>query len=132
MAVDLALDFATGDLAIAPNKDLDRVTGSSLNDQRIRVRLLVIQGEWVLDPTGGTLGSRLREALRMPIFRAQTEVPLLVHEALEPMGDINVTDVTCEPDPTNNSGLVITVYYRVLDESDATDSQQFSTSLTIA
>lgn len=131
MAVDLAFDFVKGDLKIAPNKDLDRVTGSALTNQRIRTRLLIVQGQWLLDPSGGTLGSRLNEALRMPLYRAESEVPLLVHEALEPMDDIDVTNVTCETDADDSKALVIAVYYRVLDESDQTDPTQFSTSVTI-
>lgn len=132
MPVDLAFDFKVGDLAIAPNKDLDRKTGADLVEQRIRVRLKIIQGSWLLDPTGGSLGSRLTDALRLPMFRATTEIPLMVQEALEPMDDISVTNVVVEPDEDDSSSVSLTIYYSILDDSGLTTSEELTTSLTIA
>jgi hypothetical protein len=132
MAVDLAFDFKVGDLAIAPNKDLDRKTGSDLVEQRIRVRLKIIQGSWLLDPTGGSLGSRLIDALRLPMFRAVTEIPLIVQEALEPMDDINVTNVVAAPNEDDSSSVDLTIYYSILDDSGQTTEEQLTTSVTIA
>jgi phage gp46-like protein len=93
MASDLAIDFNTGDLILSPHHDVARRVGVDTVQQRIRVRLRVRQGEWPLDPTGGSLGSRLFEALRYPQWRAESEVPLIVREALAPMDDIIVDDV---------------------------------------
>jgi hypothetical protein len=132
MPVDLAFDFVTGDLAIAPNNDLDRKTGADLVDQRIRTRLKIQQGTWLLDPTGGTLGSRLVDALRLPLDRALTEIPLMVDEALEPMSDINVTSVDVVPDPDDSSAVTMTIYYIILDDSGQTTEEQLTTSVTIA
>lgn len=118
MAVELALDFGTRDLVIAPNKDLDIRTGQSTVDQRIRVRLWIIQGEWTLDPTGNRLGSRLRDALRLPSWRAVQEVPLIVREALEDMDDIRVMDVQCEISPDTRKLLDMTIYYSMEDQPE--------------
>lgn len=131
MPVDLAFDFKGGDLAVAPNKDLDRKTGSDLVEQRIRVRLKIVQGTWLLDPTGGSLGSRLVDALRLPMFRATTEIPLIVQEALEPMTDISVTNVIAAPDEDDSSSIDITIFYAILDDSGQTTAEQMSTSVTI-
>ena len=38
MAIDLAVDFGKHDLVIAPNNDLDIVSGQAVVDQRIRIR----------------------------------------------------------------------------------------------
>lgn len=132
MPIDIAYDFSAGDIVIAPNKDVDRRTGLSLIDQRIRMRLKIFQGSWLYDPTGGTLGSRLSEATRMPIFRAIQEVPLLVREALQPMDDIDVTNVTCEADPLDSSAVELTVFFNLLDESGQTTLEDLSTTVTIA
>jgi hypothetical protein len=132
MAVDLAFDFKKGDLAIAPNKDIDRKTGISLIEQRIRVRLKIVQGQWLLDPSGGSLGSRLIDALRLPMFRAQDEIPLLVHEALQPMTDITVTRVQVDQDETNSKAIDITIYYQILDDSGGTTTEELTTTITLA
>lgn len=131
MAVDLAIDYNSGDLLVAPNKDIATRTGASTVEQRIRVRLRVIQGEWILDPTGGTLGSRLREAMRLPVFRAVQEVPLLVREALLPMTDIDVTDVECVSDDTDSTAVAITIIYSTLDDTGQTNLEGLSTTLTL-
>jgi hypothetical protein len=131
MAVDLAMDFVAGDLMIGPSNDIDRATGTTLIDQRIRVRLLIVQGEWTLDPSGGSLGSRLREALRLPLFRAEQEVPMLAQEALDPMNDITVTNVTAAPVDDDSSALALTVFYQVIDDVEQTDPQLLSTTVTI-
>lgn len=133
MAVDLAIDFGTGDLKIAPSKDLDRATGQTEVDQRIRVRLKIIQGQWTLDPTGGTLGSRLIDAIRQPMFRALEEVPLLVTEALQPMDDINLMRVDATQDENDAKAINIVIYYQIKDSGDeTTQEEELTTSITLA
>lgn len=129
MALDLALN-ANGDLKVAPNKDIEVVTGRQTVDQRIRVRLRVYGGEWLLDPSHGRLGSRLRETLRLPIWRTREEIPFVVKEALEPMTDISVRDVLVEQDADVSDKLNVTILYSILDEQN-TDNQVLSTTLTI-
>lgn len=129
MAVEIAIDYNTGDLKIAPNKGIDIRTGRATVDQRIRVRLKIVGGEWALDPTEGRLGSRLRDALRLPNWRASEEVPLMVREALEPMDDIDVRDVVCAINAETAKAIDITVYYTMSDDTAGEDI--LTTTLTI-
>jgi hypothetical protein len=113
MALDLAIG-KNGDLLIAANRDIEIRTGQPAVDQRIRVRLMIYGGEWELQP----------------IWRAQEEVPQMVMEALEPMDDISVRDVTCDVDPDNSRGLDIVVYYSMVDDGVASE-EILTTTLTI-
>lgn len=132
MAVDLAIDGLTGDLRIAPNLDIELRSGKGTVDQRIRVRIRIYQGEWILDPTNGTLGSRVHDATRLPVWRAQQEVPLLVREALEPMTDITIRDVLADLSPDDNKSIDVTIYYVMRDDSaESNDASLLTTTLTI-
>lgn len=115
MAVDLAIEYNTGDLLIAPNGDFDRRVGEDTIEQRIRVRLRIYQGEWMLDPTNGTLGSRLHEVARLPDFRAVQETSLIIREALEPMDDITIQDVQVIIDPNTRTKINVTISYAHVD-----------------
>lgn len=117
MPLDLALDYNTGDLKIAPNKDIERRVGEATIEQRIRVRLRIFQGEWALDPTGGQLGSRLHDVSRLPSWRAAQEAGLVIREALEPMDDIRVQDVQVSVDDKNVRILDVTILYAHVDPS---------------
>src|SRR5450759_461426 len=93
MAVDLAIDPATGDLLFGPNLDFQTVTEDAVTAQRARVRLRIEQG-WLNDPSGGLLGSRLRAALHLPRSRLLLETSAFIEEALAPMDDIEIVSVT--------------------------------------
>jgi hypothetical protein len=54
----------------------------------------------------------------------------MVMEALEPMDDISVRDVTCDVDPDNSRGLDIVVYYSMVDDGVASE-EILTTTLTI-
>lgn len=131
MAVDLAIDFNSGDLLIAPNNGIEVRTGQATVDQRMRVRLKVFAGSWELDPTGTLLGSRLHEAKRLPVWRAIVEVGLMVREALEPMDDVDVQDVIVTQNPQDAKSVDFTVVYSMVGEGDVADDRTFSDSLTI-
>lgn len=132
MAFDLAIDFVNGDLMVAANNDLDIRTGKSDIEQRIRVRLRIFQGEWTLDPTGGTLGSTLHDAVRLPTWRALGEIPLIVREALAPMADISVRDVDVMLNPNDVRAVDIVIAYTILDEGEPAEEQSLALTTTIA
>lgn len=122
MPTDLALDQATGDLHIEPNNDIAVISGQALVDQRIRVRLKVPQGDWLvnlgLNEGEFGMGSRLHEMARLTVDRAFSEIPLVVKEALAPMTDIRVQDVVCSLPENTPTQVDFTVYYTVLDDEE--------------
>jgi len=133
VATDIAVDFGRRDLVVSPSRDWDIVTGQASCDQRIRIRLLMTQGEWQLDPTAGRLGSRLKDMFRLPIERALVEVPLVVREALADMADIQVVDVQCVANEDNSRAIDITILY-MMNEAGAEDIEAdvLSTTVTVS
>lgn len=129
MATDLALDYNTGDLVISPTGDLDLRTGTKTIDQRIRVRLRIIQGAWAFDPSNGTLGSRIREMYRMPTWRAASELGLVIREALEPMEDIAVQSVDVAQDADDERKLHLQITYIPIEDGDNADEQTVETTV---
>jgi hypothetical protein len=127
LAVDLAIDYNTGDLLRASNKDIELRTGQPTVDQRIRVRLRAVAGEWPFD---ATLGSRLQEAMRYPMWRALQEVPLIVREALAPMTDITLQDVLAEPNADKSSSIDVTILYAI-NQQDSQAGDILTTILTV-
>lgn len=111
MSWDLAIDYSTGDLKIASNKDFEARIGEGTIKQRIMVRLKIDQGEWHLDPSGGRLGSRMREISRLPVWRAKDEVELVIREALAPMDDISIQAVTVIVPEDNNKTVEARIEY---------------------
>jgi hypothetical protein len=111
MSFDLALG-PSGDLVFAANRDLLGVSGFALYEQRIRTRLKIERGSWVFD-VNGTLGSRISGLLRRGSSQAMTEITAYVHEALDSMDDITVSNISIEPDPNNSRGdtLLLVVGY---------------------
>jgi len=129
MAFDLAIDYNSGDLILSPHIDIERRVGIDTVQQRVRVRLRIHQGEWPLDFTGGTLGSRLFEALRYPQWRAQSEIGLIVREALAPMDDIIVNDV--QVTITGPRTVSVVILFSMVEPGGLPGAaQQFGFSLT--
>lgn len=124
MSTDLAIDRLTGDLLVAPNNDLLLLTGIGVVEQRMRVRLKIHQGDWEFDPTGGSLGSRLTDLLRLPPIRALGELPLVVKEALAPMTDIRVIDVNAELNAEHATQIDFSVVYVVVDSQGVESDEQ--------
>ena len=133
MPTDLAIDYNTGDLKIAPSNDIGVRTGTEVLEQRIRVRLRAHAGEWHLDPTDGQLGSHLMDTTRLPTWRALTDVERVVREALAPMTDIHVRGVNASIDPKDERKITIDLAYSIVEPTGETDNNEttLSTSLTI-
>src|SRR5262245_37276854 len=104
MAYDLALD-RNNDLVFAANKDLLGVSGTAIYDQRIKTRLKIRRGSWVLD-LDLSIGSRLDMALGKTADKAMSEIVTLVHEALDHMEDISVVSVEVVP-PTDERASML-------------------------
>ena len=131
MSFDLAIDYTTGDLLMAPNFDIQGRTGPDVFEQRIRIRLKVQRGTWLLDPTDGELGSRILDLARVSSDRAVREMEQYVREALEPMQDITVRDVTAKLDPTTSKVVMLDITYQPHAEAEVDIAALQSISLTI-
>lgn len=118
---DLAIDLNTGDLVPSANGDFQGRAGPNVTHQRMIIRLRVPRGSWHLDPTG-TLGSRLRDVMRQPDFRAVPETQLVVEEALRPMDDIEVVNVTSGRDVDDHRVVGVQIDYQVRDFDEETNS----------
>lgn len=128
MPLDLAIDPNTRDLVISPRSDFSLRTGTEVVKQRILTRLRIPAGEWHLDPTRGTLGSRMKDLMRMPAFQVVTDAPRVIREALEPMEDLIVHDVECAIDPKNARKLNLMLTYSVVEPSGETGEEQTLTT----
>lgn len=133
MPLDLAIDPNTRDLVISPRGDFSVRTGNEVVKQRIINRLRIPSGEWHLDPTGGVLGSRMKDLMRMPTFQVETDAPRVIREALEPMDDIIVHDVDVSRDVKDSRKLNVTLSYSITepDGTETGDEQTLSTNLSI-
>lgn len=92
MAFDLQIDLSTGELVFDAKRDFAGVQAESLIKQRIYNRLKIERGTFIYDRTG-TLGSRLASILGSGIPRNESSLRMLIQEALDPMTDINITDI---------------------------------------
>lgn len=114
MAYDLALS-ENGDLIFAANRDLQGVSGIALVEQRIRLRLRMMRGQWQFD-TEARLGSRLYTLPGKPIEDATPQAQVFVREALRDMDDISIDDVVIE---SSARGLEIHVQYHLSSDDEA-------------
>lgn len=131
MSWDLELDPASGDLIFAGNRDLATIDGDRLDQQRIGIRLRISRDSFPYDEDG-SLGSRLRSALRFGVERARAEIPNMVMEALEPMHDIRIVnvDVAVEKDDSRHLAIVIG-YMKTLSVVDADEAEDDPEELTV-
>lgn len=105
MAWDIQLDPETGDFVFNGARDLSPVVGSAILRQRISNRLKIDYGSFVYEPT---LGSRLRSILGSGVSRTERNIRALIMDALEPMTDILVTDVSISfPDARTIQATII-------------------------
>jgi phage gp46-like protein len=115
---DIQLDKATGDWMFSPNLDIRSVKlDEDVVGQRIWTRLRIGRG-WINDPSGGLLGSRLRSSgMRIPRNRALVEIPLYIEEALAPMHDVRILDISVIERPDGRS-VWAHITYQVTDPGD--------------
>lgn len=105
MAWDIQLDPETGDFVFNGARDLSPVVGSAILRQRISNRLKIDYGSFVYEPA---LGSRLRSILGSGVSRTERNIRALIMDALEPMTDILVTDVSISfPDTRTIQATII-------------------------
>lgn len=121
MAFDLAI-APNGDLILSAARDLQGATGIAIVEQRIRIRLRLNRGTWIYDPSG-RLGSNLQELFGLEPEIAAARVVPLVREALLPVTEIEVTDVTATP---GSKDITVVVYYQLVFLDDETGSPDFS------
>lgn len=132
LSVDLKLDAMTRDLVATPSNDIALVSGEDAVEQRIRVCLRIPLGSWLLDPTGGALGSTLGNTTRLPVNQAVFQIPLVVKEALTELPDIRVEDVVAAPDPDYPSRVGFTITYAVVDSDGEGEIVNFNDFVEIA
>jgi hypothetical protein len=111
---DIASDAKTGDWLFTANTDIQGVAGEQVIEQRVINRLRIYQG-WTLDPSNGQLGSRIKDALRLTTDRGLIELPLMVREALNPMRDIQIIDVSAQISPDNSRAVTVRIEYQAID-----------------
>jgi hypothetical protein len=118
MARDIAIDPLTGDWLFTANRDLQVVSANELIKQRIWVRVKIEKG-WILDFTGGTLGSRTKSGLRLTSERILDELPLMIEEAVQPMDDIALRRVWTEISPDDPRAAVVHIEYEAIRPFEA-------------
>lgn len=128
--IDAAIDKDTGDWLFSAIRDLQTVEGDNLVEQRVRTRLLIEQG-WELDPTDGTLGSRLTSVLHLPRDQALTQIDMMVREALLPMEDIIIQSIQYEEDEDDPRVVRIKLQYAAVAEPPTPQSEIQSETLQV-
>lgn len=128
--IDAAIDKDTGDWLFSAIRDLQTVEGDNLVEQRVRTRLLIEQG-WELDPTDGTLGSRLTSVLHLPRDQALTQIDMMVREALLPMEDIIIQSIQYEEDEADPRVVRIKLQYAAVAEPPTPQSEIQSETLQV-
>lgn len=110
MAWDVLLDGRTGEWVFTANRDLMGIGGELHIQQRIMTRLRIKRGSFQYD-VDGNLGSRLDIVTHYQPERAILEIPAYVREALAPMEEIQVHDVTAIQNPDNPTEIQVQVSY---------------------
>lgn len=130
MAVDLMIDFTNaGDLVVTPGNDVALVSGQAEVEQRMKVRIKVQFGTFMLDPT---LGSTVLGLLRSPTEMVLTQLPLVVKEALATMDDVQVIDVPTALDPVDVRKVHYSVVYALTDGETLGDQLVLNDSLVVS
>jgi len=91
MAYDIALSELT-DVIVNASRDLAGISGDALINQRIKTRLKIERGSWLLDDNG-TLGSMIFAYFGDPMERFEDRLPDVVRQALENMTEIQIDNI---------------------------------------
>lgn len=93
MTWDLRIDLETGDWLFDGKRDLQDVSGDALVLQRIHTRLKIRRGSFAYDRSG-KLGSHIINLIRAGVPSARENLEQMVRDALDPMEDIQVTEIS--------------------------------------
>lgn len=108
------------DLMFGPSRDWQTITGDSLLQQRVMLRLKMQRGSWILDDTKD-LGSNFIFALRMGQPAAMEALDSLVAEALEPISDeIAIAEVQAKPNEYDVRAVDLLVRYQKIIPAEGT------------
>jgi hypothetical protein len=124
MPYDFSLHPLTGDWLWSANRDIQGVSGPDQVAQRIHTRLKVKQGSWIYDQDK-TLGSLLGSMLTAPRTRVVNELSLIIEHALEPMRDVEITNIEMEDLAEEDTKVRVHIFFRprfapgVLESEDA-------------
>lgn len=96
------------DLVVSASRDLAGVSGNGIAGQRIKTRLRIERGSWVLNPD---IGSILTSSLSRLTNENLEHIPAIVTEALSPLHeDIEVVNV--EVTKLSETEALVSIYYR--------------------
>lgn len=126
MAYDLALS-ENGDLIFSGNRDLQGASGTALIEQRMRLRLRMMRGQWQFD-LDGRLGSRLYTLSGKSPEDAAAQAQMFVREALREMTEIEVDDVIVE---VAGRGLEIHVQYHLANDEESSTVSDLNLDLSV-
>lgn len=131
MAFDLALTELT-DLSISAARDLAAlVDEDAIINQRIKTRLKIERGSWVLDDTG-TLGSLISAYFGNPMDKFIDRVPDVIRQALEEMDEIQIENVTLsQSGPWQVLAEIVWSPLPELDLIAASEVDEFATSVVV-
>jgi hypothetical protein len=115
MAYDIALS-ENFDLIVTAARDLAGIEGDNLTAQRIKIRLRIPFGSWVLDDTN-SLGSYIHQHFGSPANKFIERLPQLIRQALSDMDDIEIVNVVIEQ-VAYNQVLAKIFFRRVADETE--------------
>jgi hypothetical protein len=93
MSWDFKMDGETRDWVFTASRDYASVDGMELVRQRVLTRLFIERGSFTYD-VNGDLGSRTWDMLKYPHWKSEEQLNVIIQEALAPMDDIEVVEVS--------------------------------------
>jgi hypothetical protein len=114
MAYDIALS-ENFDLVVTGSRDLAGIDGDDLIAQRIKTRLRIERGSWVLDDVG-SLGSDIHQYFGSPSDKFTQVLPTLIRQALAEMDDIEIVDIVVTQQTTHQ--VLASIFFRRVEDTD--------------